>query len=63
MKDTEILQIALGLAPPWPVSTAEFDAEEKRLNIRLDFPKESTFDKYHVHKILNEAVDQVRREK
>jgi transposase len=43
MKDTELLQMALGLAPPWQVSTAEFDPEEKRLDIRLDFPKGSTF--------------------
>lgn len=43
MKDTELLQIALGLTPPWQVSTAEFNADEKRLDIRLDFPKGSTF--------------------
>jgi transposase len=43
MKDTELLQIALGLAPPWQVSAAEFDPDQKRLDIRLDFPKGSTF--------------------
>ena len=43
MKDTELLQMALGLAPPWQVSTAEFDPDEKRLDIRLYFPKGSTF--------------------
>ena len=43
MKDTELLQLALGLAPPWQVSTAEFSPDEKRLDIRLDFPKGSTF--------------------
>lgn len=43
MKDTELLQMALGLAPPWQVSTAEFNPDEKRLDIRLDFPKGSTF--------------------
>ena len=43
MKDTELLQIALGLTPPWLVSTAEFNSDEKRLDIRLDFPKGSTF--------------------
>ena len=43
MKDTELLQLALGLAPPWQVSTAEFNLDEKRLDIRLDFPKGSTF--------------------
>jgi transposase len=43
MKDTELLQMALGLTPPWQVSTAEFNPDEKRLDIRLDFPKGSTF--------------------
>ena len=43
MKDTELLQMALGLAPPWQVSTAEFNSDEKRLDIRIDFPKGSTF--------------------
>ena len=43
MKDTELLQMALGLAPPWQVSTAEFNPDEKRLDIRIDFPKGSTF--------------------
>ena len=43
MKDTELLQKALGLAPPWQVSSAEFDPDQKRLDIRLDFPKGSTF--------------------
>jgi transposase len=35
--------MALGLAPPWQVSTAEFNPDEKRMDIRLDFPKGSTF--------------------
>ena len=43
MKDTELLQMALGLAPPWQVSTAEFNPDEKRLDIRIDFPKGSAF--------------------
>ncbi|WP_319406041.1 ISL3 family transposase [uncultured Desulfosarcina sp.] len=43
MKDTELLQMALGLKPPWQVSTADFNPDEKRLDIRLDFPKGSTF--------------------
>ena len=43
MKDTELLQMALGLTPPWQVSTAEFNPDEKRLDIRFDFPKGSTF--------------------
>ena len=35
--------MALGLKPPWQVSTADFNPDEKRLDIRLDFPKGSTF--------------------
>lgn len=43
MKETELLQMALGLAPPWQVISAEFNPEKQRLDIRLDFPKGSTF--------------------
>lgn len=43
MRDTELLQMALGLAPPWQVRAAEFNPDEKRLDIRLDFPKGSVF--------------------
>jgi len=35
--------MALGLAPPWQVSASEFNPDEKRLDIRLDFPRGSTF--------------------
>ena len=31
------------MTPPWQVSASEFDADEKRLDIRLDFPRGSTF--------------------
>ncbi len=43
MRDTELFQMALSLTPPWQVLSAEFDPDEKRLDIRLDFPKGSTF--------------------
>ena len=43
MRDTELLQMAIGLASPWQVSAAEFEPDQKRLDIRLDFPKGSTF--------------------
>jgi len=35
--------MALGLTPPWQVSASEFDPKNKRLDIRLDFPRGSTF--------------------
>jgi transposase len=43
MKNTELFQMALGLIPPWQVSAVDFDLTAKRLDIRLDFPKGSTF--------------------
>ena len=43
MKDTELLQMALGLMLPGQVSTAEFNPDEKRLDIRIDFSTGSTF--------------------
>jgi len=43
MKDIDLFQMALGLTPPWQVSAIEFDPIAKRLDIRLDFPRGSTF--------------------
>lgn len=44
MKNTDIFQMALGLADPWIVESAEFDPIRKRLDIRIDFKKGGTFD-------------------
>ena len=35
MKDTDLMQLALGLTPPWLVMSSTFSVEEKRLDIRL----------------------------
>jgi transposase len=43
MRDTELLQMALGLLPPWMVARSTFDAAAKRLDIHLDFPRGSRF--------------------
>ena len=43
MRDIALFQLALGLTPPWRVSAAEFDPEQKRLDIKIDFPRGSTF--------------------
>jgi len=43
MRDTDLFQLALGLKPPWQVSSSEFNPEQKRLDIKIDFPKGSTF--------------------
>jgi transposase len=43
MRDTDLFQLALGLDSPWYVSSSEFNVELKRLDIRIDFHKGSTF--------------------
>jgi len=43
MRETELLQMALGLLPPWIVAGSEFSIAAKRLDIHLDFPKGSRF--------------------
>ena len=43
MRDTDLFQLALGLKPPWQVSSAEFNLEQKRLDIKIDFVRGSTF--------------------
>lgn len=43
MRDTDLFQIALGLAPPWEVTSSDFDPVAKRLDITLSFPRGSTF--------------------
>jgi len=42
-QDLLLFQAALGLTAPWQVTSVEFDAEAKRLDLRVDFPKGSTF--------------------
>jgi transposase len=42
-EDLSLFQAALGLSDPWRVTSVEFDAEAKRLDLRVDFPKGSTF--------------------
>ena len=42
-QDLSLFQAALGLRDPWQVVSVEFDAEAKRLDLRVDFPKGSTF--------------------
>jgi hypothetical protein len=43
MRDIELFQLALGLSSPWQVSSSEFDLEQKRLDIKIDFPRGSLF--------------------
>jgi len=41
--DVDLFQKALGLGEPWEVVGVEFDAEQRRLDLRVDFPKGSVF--------------------
>jgi transposase len=43
MRDTTLLQQALGLAPPWTVTRSDFDAAARRLDIEIDFAPGSRF--------------------
>lgn len=42
-QDLLLFQAALGLSDPWQVVSVEFDADAKRLDLRVDFPKGSRF--------------------
>ena len=43
MRDTSLLQQALGLTSPWTVSRSDFDPEGRRLDIQIDFASGSRF--------------------
>ena len=43
MKDTELLQVALGLVPPWMVNDCTFAVQEKQLDIHIDFSRGGAF--------------------
>ncbi len=43
MRDLELFQAALGLAEPWRVVESSFDAEQRRLELRIDFERGARF--------------------
>jgi transposase len=43
MRDTDLLQLALGIMPPWLVDAATFDVDKKRLDIEIDFARGGRF--------------------
>jgi transposase len=43
MRDTQLFEQALGLGRPWHVVRSAFDAEERRLDVYLDFERGATF--------------------
>jgi len=61
MRDTALLQPALGLTPPWSVSRADFDAEARRLDIQIDFAPGSRFACPSCGKTDCPAYDTVRK--
>ena len=36
MRDNDLFQLALGIASPWFVASSDFDAANKRLDIKLE---------------------------
>ena len=43
MRDTDLMQLALGLIPPWMVKACAFDAAKHRLDIEIDFARGGRF--------------------
>ena len=43
MRDINLLQLALGVAPPWSVTRSDFDPAARRLDIHIDFKPGSRF--------------------
>jgi len=43
MRDTDLFQLALGLASPWFVERTAFDADKRQLDIPLDFERGARF--------------------
>lgn len=43
MQDRDLFALALGLSKPWYVSSVEFDPDNKRLELHLDFKRGGTF--------------------
>lgn len=42
-RDTDLMQMALGLIPPWMVKACAFDADARRLDIEIDFARGNRF--------------------
>jgi len=61
MKDLELFQLALGLKPPWQVSSLEFNPEQKRLDIKIDFHRGSAFSCPECGQVDLKAYDTVEK--
>jgi len=63
MEMERIFEAALNIQEPWFISKVDFDVSRKRLDLRLDFRKGSTF-KYEENEIIGQykAYDKVEKE-
>ena len=61
MRDIDLFQLALNLTPPWEVVSSNFDPEQKRLEIGIDFPRGSAFDCPECGKSGCKAYDTVEK--
>ena len=61
MRDIDLFQLALGLKPPWQVSSTEFNLEQKRLDIKIHFAKGSTFPCPECDQVALKAYDTVEK--
>ena len=43
MDEKQLFGVALGLQPPWFVTCCSFDAEQKQLDLHIDFEKGARF--------------------
>ena len=59
MKDTALLQMALGIASPWLVERCDFDPDQKRLDIYIDFARGGEFTCYGCGREGRKAYDTV----
>ena len=62
MRDIDLFQLALGLKPPWQVSSTEFNLEQKRLDIKIDFIRGSTFPCPECGQVALKAYDNAENE-
>ncbi len=44
MRDNDLFQLALGVTSPWFVASSNFDTDNRRLDIRIDFKAGSRFE-------------------
>lgn len=61
MKEIELFQMALSVLPPWLVDRCDFDPDQKRLDIYIDFARGSEFTCYGCGREGCKAYDTVEK--